>query len=55
VKREVLIRSRPLDHRGMWVVDLEQVSENRESRVGRVMVGSRLNTRNEKLGFDHSH
>jgi hypothetical protein len=33
VKREVPIRSGPLDHRGLWVVDLEQVSEGK-SRVG---------------------
>jgi hypothetical protein len=26
-KCEVLIRSRPLDHRGMWVIDLTQSAE----------------------------
>jgi hypothetical protein len=55
VKREVPIRSGPLDHRGAWAIDLEKVSENRESGVGRVMVGSHSNTRNAKSQFDHNH
>jgi hypothetical protein len=54
MKCKVPIRSRPLDHRGLWAIDLEQVLENRESGVGRVMVGSRSNTRNAKSRFDHN-
>jgi hypothetical protein len=35
VKHEVPIRSRPWEHRGLWTIDLEQVSKNQELGEGR--------------------
>jgi hypothetical protein len=50
MKRDVPTRSGLLDHRGLWVIDIEY----RVSGIERVGVGSRSNTRHAKSRFDHS-
>jgi hypothetical protein len=41
MKREVLIRSGPLDHRGLWVVDLEYLGYRELEESGLAHVQTR--------------